>query len=171
MSQKICPIVHRVYLAGQTERLKEPYPLSDKDGYSLRTIGIGDGHSLLLDTIDRFCNQDEWEGVALPSVHAFSRKADPVLNDKLLMDHIALEMLLKDPTQKFLRKIHKVYTCSRVEARFAFTESEDHVQTIGAERSSTTGTWFVYHYNYYRGVSRKYRPMILACLPQKVEKK
>lgn len=161
--------MHRLYLMGQEKKLLEPFPLSKDEGYTVRTIGIGDGHSLLLDTVERFCNQDELDGVALPSVHAFSRKADLALHDKLLMDHIALEMLLKDPTQKFLRKVYTVFACSRVEVRFAFTESESHVETIGAERSSTTGTWFVTRYNYHKGISRKHYPLILACLAPKVE--
>lgn len=169
MSQNNFSTVHPLYLKDETNVLKKSFPLSYTEGYAIKTIGIGDGHTLFLDTYERFCNQDECEGVALPSVHPFSRKADPQLHDKFLMDHTALDMLLKEPTQKFLKKIHRVYKCHRVEARFAFTESENHVEVIGAERSKATGVWFQTLYSYHRGVSRKYKPLILAFLPPKHE--
>lgn len=165
---------HALYVASQEDTLRKLFPLLAKEGYSIRTIGAGDGHGPLIDTIERFSNQDEWEGVVFKSVHPFSRSADLELGDKFLMDHIALDMLLKDKGQRFLRKIHKVYNISRLDTRFVFIEGKDsvgrdHIQTFGAERSALTGTWFLKLYDYYRGVSRQYKPLILTFLPQEIE--
>lgn len=165
---------HALYVASQEETLRKLFPLLAKEEYSIRTVGVGDGHGPLIDTIDRFISQDEWGGVVLPSIHPFSRSADAELGNKPLMDHIALDMLLQGSEQRALRKIHKVFTTSRVEARFAFIEGKtekglDHIQTVGAERSSGTGGWFLKRYDYYRGVSRQYKPKLLSFLPLKIE--
>lgn len=168
MPQKICPIMHRRYLANQEERWKEPFPLAKEKGYSIRTIGIGEGHTTLFDTVDRFCNHNEIEGVVFNNIHPFSRTADARLEGILHMDHLALQMLLEDPEQKFLLKIYDVFRRSRIEVRYAFTEGQDHIRTIGAEFSIPTQKWFPKDYDYYRDVSRQHKPLMLALLPPKV---
>lgn len=165
MSKNICPVTHDIYVKGQEEILNNPFPLNTEKGYSIKTIGGGDGLSPLLNTVDRFCNQYEGDAVAIYNVHPFSRTADKRLSDLLLMDYTALKILLLDPQQNFLRKVNKIYKTSRVEARFTVCCSDDHVQTIGAVRSATTERWFAARFDYYRGQSRKHKPYMLTFLP------
>lgn len=157
--------VHRLYLQGQQKSLAKPFPYLEREGFTMRAIGKGDGNSTLLYTQERFVSEKLMRGIWVPNIHPFEEGADEKLENLVLMDHIALGQLLCDVRQTYLKLLHHLYGLNRVEVRYDFAESEEWIQTFGAERSGVTEKWFSKNYIYQRGYDAQYVPAILTLLP------
>ncbi len=168
MNKKDCP-VHRYYLAGQEERLAEPFPLLKSPGFTMRTIGGGDGNSSLLNTQEQLLVEHDEVGIWMRNCDPFNEELDKILEMLSPMDDVALGQLLKDRKQKFLNALFDLSGITRVEVRYDFAESENVIQTFGADRSLGTGRWFSCNYIYRRGQEPEHKPVILLLLPSNPE--